>query len=107
MVLGSTRLAASTSRYAPIYIDHDATEQLLESLSVGHAFQVLGRRNVGPVDLGRALGRVLAHEIGHVVLAAAKHQSRASLVAEDLTPAMALHAVRDGSGTPARACARA
>ena len=43
---------------------------------------------MAPLDLGRALGRVLAHEIGHVVLAAAKHQSRglmrASFVAEDL-----------------------
>jgi hypothetical protein len=71
----------------PVYIDSGAIERLIDGLS-GQLFQVLGRRYVAPVDLGRALGRVLAHEIGHIVLAAAEHQSRglmrASFVAEDL-----------------------
>jgi hypothetical protein len=88
IVLGSTRLAASIIRHAPVYIHHGATEQVLESLSVGHVVRLLQRLKTAPVDLGRALGRVLAHEIGHVVLAAARHQRqglmRASFSAEDL-----------------------
>lgn len=86
IILGRTRVMPSTIRHAPVDIDFGATERLIEALS-GQLFQVLGRY-VAPVDLGRALGRVLAHEIGHVVLAAAEHQSRglmrASFVADDL-----------------------
>jgi hypothetical protein len=36
---------------------------------VGHLFEA-------PADVGRALGRVLAHEIGHVILGAPGHQPR-------------------------------
>jgi hypothetical protein len=38
--------------------------------------QLTGHTYIGPADLGRALGRVLAHEIGHVVLGAHVHQAR-------------------------------
>jgi hypothetical protein len=75
IILGRTLLMPSTIRHVPVYIDSGATERLIDGLR-GQLFQVLGRRYVAPVDLGRALGRVLAHEIGHVVLAAAEHQSR-------------------------------
>jgi hypothetical protein len=88
IVLGSTRLTPSPIRHAPIYIDYDATEQVLGSLSTERVLQLLGRQNPAPVDFGRALGRVLAHEIGHVILAAARHPRqglmRASFTAEDL-----------------------
>jgi hypothetical protein len=91
-VLGSTRLTPSPIRHASIHIDYEAIEQLLQSLNAGHISQQPGRLNTAPVDLGRAVGRVLAHEIGHVVLAAPNHQShglmRTSFLAEDLvTPA--------------------
>jgi hypothetical protein len=88
IVLGSTRLTLLPIRCAPILIDYPATEQLLEGLRIDYLLQTVGRRSVAPVDLGRALGRILAHEIGHVVLGAATHQSRglmrAAFVAQDL-----------------------
>jgi hypothetical protein len=73
-VLGSTRLAPSTIRRAPIFIDRGATEQLLERLNAGRVVQLLARTSAGPADVGRALGRILAHEIGHVILQVTGHQ---------------------------------
>jgi hypothetical protein len=87
-VLGSTRLIPSTIGRAPIYIDGGATEQLLGRLSAGRVIQLVSRTHPGPAEVGRALGRVLAHEIGHVVLGAARHQPqglmRPSFRPEDL-----------------------
>jgi hypothetical protein len=87
-VLGSTRIAPDWSDQFPIHLDREATERLLASLPAQRLVPLLGRPHIGPADVGRALGRVLAHEIGHVVLDAPGHQSwglmRPSFVAEDL-----------------------
>ena len=88
MVLGSTRIAPSAINRAPILLDREAMERMLASLPVDRLVPLLGRPHVGPADVGRALGRVLAHEIGHVVLGAPWHQKwglmRPSFVAEEL-----------------------
>jgi hypothetical protein len=74
-VLGSTYLAPAGIHRAPIHIDYDATERLVEFVSASRLTTVLGYSDAGPADVGRALGRVLAHEIGHVVLGASCHQA--------------------------------
>jgi hypothetical protein len=87
-ILGSTHLAVRAIDQVPIYIDLEATEELLGSVSFEKLARLLGRASFGPADVGRALGRVLAHEVGHVLLAARNHQPRGlmrpTFVAEDL-----------------------
>ena len=75
-ILGSTQLALRAIDHVPIRIDREATEELLGSASVGQLARLLGRTSFGPEDVGRALGRVLAHEVGHVLLAVRDHQPR-------------------------------
>lgn len=73
-VLGSTHLAPDGIDRARIHIDYDATERLVGSVSASRFMTVLGHADAEPADVGRALGRVLAHEIGHVVLNASCHR---------------------------------
>jgi hypothetical protein len=86
--LGLTRLVAAAIDHAPIYVDQEATELLLRRLTFEQVARALQHARVGPADVGRALGRVLAHELGHVLLAARGHQPRglmrSSFVVEDL-----------------------
>ena len=86
--LGRTRVAPGALAAAPIYIDEDATERVLGLLAADTLMRLTGHPFVARPDLGRALGRVLAHEIGHLVLAARAHQSRglmrAVFLADDL-----------------------
>jgi hypothetical protein len=63
----------------PIRVSFDATERMLLRRPSSGPF-------VGERDMGRALGRVLAHEIGHVLLAVAQHD-RAGLMRAVFTPA--------------------
>jgi hypothetical protein len=54
-------------------------------VTLGH---VVGRQQLAPMDVGRALGRVLAHEVGHVLLGAFRHGRtglmRASFIPSEL-----------------------
>ena len=75
-VLGGTWMTPSGIDRAPIRIDRDATEQLIRSLAVEELSRRLGRSDIDSRDVGRALGRVLAHEIGHVLLGTSQHQRR-------------------------------
>src|SRR5262245_9311158 len=88
IVLGSTRMAVATIEHAPIHLDREAMEGMLAALPADRLVPLLGRPRLGPADVGRALGRVLAHEIGHVVLGAPSHQTwglmRPSFIAEEL-----------------------
>ena len=87
-VLGSTHLAPAAIDRVGIFVDYDETQQLLELLSASRLIPLVGHPDIGPADIGRALGRVLAHEIGHVLLAASGHQSwglmRRSFAPDDL-----------------------
>lgn len=74
-VLGSTLLSPAGIDRAPIHVDYDATELLVGSVSASRFMTVVGHADAEPADVGRALGRVLAHEIGHVVLGASCHQA--------------------------------
>lgn len=75
-VLGTTWVKPGAVDHVPVYIDQGASERLIESLTSADLAVLVGRPFIGPKDLGRALGRVLAHEIGHVILAARVHQTR-------------------------------
>ena len=75
-VLGNTWLTPGAIDHAPIYIDQSATERVLESLASEDLARLVGHQFIAPSDVGRALGRVLAHEIGHVILAARFHETR-------------------------------
>jgi hypothetical protein len=87
-VLGSTYLQFLTIDHAPIRIDVEAINGILDRLSAGRLIAVAGHPGIFAADTGRALGRVLAHEIGHVLLAAPNHQQsglmRASFPPEEL-----------------------
>jgi hypothetical protein len=75
-VLGTTQVAPAAIDHVPVRIDQGATEGLLESLPAEDLAHLVGRPFPAPADVGRALGRVLAHEMGHVILAAVRHQPR-------------------------------
>ena len=87
-VLGSTHLAPAGIDRVGICVDYDETQHLLESLSASRLIPLMGHPDIGPADIGRALGRVLAHEIGHVLLDAPRHQPwglmRRSFAPDDL-----------------------
>jgi len=76
IVLGRTRLAAAAIAGAPVCLDYDAIARLLGSVQVSQFTLLAGHADIGPTDMGRALGRVLAHEIGHVILGVSAHQRR-------------------------------
>lgn len=88
VILGSTYLAPGVIDHVPIHVDRRATERVLGSLAFDQLARLLGRAGVDPSDVGRAMGRVLAHEIGHVLLATRDHQPgglmRAAFIAADL-----------------------
>jgi hypothetical protein len=74
LVLGTTRLQLINIDHVPVVIDYDAIETTLGSLTIDQLATVVGHWPVGPKELGRALGRVVAHEIGHVLLGLSNHQ---------------------------------
>ncbi|HET7220641.1 MAG TPA: hypothetical protein VFJ02_21455 [Vicinamibacterales bacterium] len=76
LILGSTFLTPDAIAHAPIYIDQTATERIVGSIGVDQLVPSVGHPFVAPDDVGRALGRILAHEMGHVILGAAGHQRR-------------------------------
>jgi len=73
-VLGRTHVVPARIDCVGIYVDYDETQSLIESVGQSQLVTLAGHPDIGPVDIGRALGRVLAHEIGHVVLGAPRHQ---------------------------------
>ena len=74
IVLGSTHVRMDRIERAPIIVDYDATAQTLASLTSSALATLVGLPWLGPQDTGRALGRVAAHEMGHVLLALPNHQ---------------------------------
>jgi hypothetical protein len=74
LTLGSTPARLLGSRHSPIFLDYAALDRLVKVLTFDQLVHVLGHGEATAADIGRALGRVLAHEIGHVVLAAPSHQ---------------------------------
>jgi hypothetical protein len=68
-VLGRAPIAMDAPS-RPIRVSYTATERVLDSRTGGRASTVQLMRDC---EMARALGRVLAHEIGHVLLAAPYH----------------------------------
>lgn len=92
--LGEARLAAQPGGYAAIRLDRQAVEDAMRSLTFDQLAH-LGHASPGLSDVGRALGRVLAHELGHALLATRSHQTtglmRPSFTGDELlaeTPAL-------------------
>jgi hypothetical protein len=77
-VLGRAFVPKDAVGAGPIRVSFDATERMLLRRSSSGPF-------VSERDMGRALGRVLAHEIGHVLLAVRQHD-RAGLMRAIFTP---------------------
>jgi hypothetical protein len=73
-VLGRTHLVPERIDCVGIYVDYDETLSVIESVGQYQLIILAGHPDIGPADIGRALGRVLAHEIGHVVLGASRHE---------------------------------
>jgi len=69
-ILGRTVVASDTRSWRPIRVSFDAVEKMLMDRTLS---RVSGAAMVREPELGRALGRVLAHEIGHVLLNTADH----------------------------------
>ena len=76
LVLGSTGVKLGRIERVPIMIECDAVEETLSSLTTGAITEQLGRARLLASDLGRALGRIVAHELGHVLLGLPNHQRR-------------------------------
>ena len=75
IVLGSTRLVPARIDHVGIHLDYDETQSLIESVGDSRLLVLAGSPVIGPVEIGRALGRILAHEIGHVLLGVRRHQA--------------------------------
>ena len=88
LTLGTTRVSILRAGPVPIRLDYAAVDRLLGSLTADTLGRVVGRQQLAPSDVGRALGRVLAHEVGHVLLAGSGHRRkglmRASFVPSEL-----------------------
>lgn len=69
-VLGRAVVNPEALNWRPIRVSFDAIERVLALRTRG---DVSGARLVFDLELARALGRVLAHEIGHVLLGAPYH----------------------------------
>jgi hypothetical protein len=87
-VLGRTWIPLASIVHMPILIDFDRTMQLISEVDHARLLDVARSSTVGSDEMGRALGRVLAHEIGHVLLAEPRHEPhglmRSSFRSEDL-----------------------
>jgi hypothetical protein len=82
LVLGRAFIDPSYPPTRPISVSFEATEQTLAQRP--HAWASIAGR-LHERELARALGRVLAHEIGHVLLAVRAHD-RTGLMRETFTP---------------------
>jgi hypothetical protein len=72
-VLGDARLPVQPGDYVAIRIDRQAVEDALRSVTFEQLAH-LGHASPDVSDVGRAMGRVLAHELGHALLATHGHQ---------------------------------
>jgi len=81
-VLGETNIYRDSAVRSPIVISFDAVEAMIESHPTPHGLH--------DFFVARALGRVLAHELGHVLLGRPGYHDpdglmRASFIRDDLT----------------------
>lgn len=73
VVLGRTQLEPAAIDHTQIHLEYDAIEHTLRFLPKTRLLEIAAVPYLGPREVGRALGRVLAHEIGHVLLAVRDH----------------------------------
>jgi len=76
IVLGSTRLPRTPADRMAIRIDYDAVQDVVAGLRTERRLALTAHGGIESVDIGRATGRVLAHEIGHLLLHDRDHTDR-------------------------------
>jgi len=96
-VLGDTRLPVPPGEYVPIRLDREAIEDVLRVVTFDQVAQLTGHASVRTPDVGRALGRVLAHELGHALMATRGHQP-SGLMRSSFTGNEMLARTRDSYG---------
>ena len=74
VVLGITQFQLMRIDEVPVRVDYDAVEQTIRQLAIDQLLNLLGHPDIGSEEMGRAFGRVVAHEIGHVILGLPNHQ---------------------------------
>jgi hypothetical protein len=72
-ILGRTFLVPEASVWRPIWVSFDAVADVLTERTAGRVSGTAAM--VLDIELARALGRVIAHEIGHVLINAIEHDS--------------------------------
>jgi hypothetical protein len=80
-ILGQATVGVETPQGRSIHLSFDATERVL----LADVIASPDGHSVRDREMARALGRVLAHEIGHVLLAAPYHE-RAGLMRANFAP---------------------
>jgi len=91
VALGAVRLHVDLQTHEPIRISSQAVAALLDGRPSDRRTMALRYQGFADIELGRALGRVLAHEVGHVILGAPFHRPtglmRARFSADELAAA--------------------
>ena len=72
--LGHVRLHRDLRAHEPIRISYQAVAVLLDGRPSERRVMATRFQGFADVEMGRALGRVLAHEVGHVILGAPFHR---------------------------------
>src|SRR5437764_11405225 len=62
------------STHEPIWISYQAVAALLDGRPSDRRMMATRFQEFADIEMGRALGRVLAHEVGHVILGAPFHR---------------------------------
>ena len=72
--LGAVRLHVDLQTHEPIWISYQAVAALLDGRPSDRRMMATRFQGFADIEMGRALGRVLAHEVGHVILGAPFHR---------------------------------
>src|SRR5207245_2552957 len=102
--LGAVRLHVDLQTHEPIWISYQAVAALLDGRPSDRRMMATRFQGFADIEMGRALGRVLAHEVGNVILGAPFHRPaglmRARFSADAPAALRSKTIVHIGVGTP-------